>query len=284
MTNAFDDRLVSLEIDVDGQKIKYDQNYYIIAQGTRFTNGNFGECNLRIDNISKKTRDYLVGRTSQWAKNRTTANIFLNVGRASYGTFQMFAGQAIAGSPTQPPDIGLVLRSLSQAALFGYANAFAAPQNATVKDICGQIAQTAGIELDFQAKNNPNIGNYHFTGALAKQIKSLNDLGVSAYIDPSGSTLVVTDINTPRKLPTIEVNAETGMIGVPEITEVGVRVIMLIKNEIKIGSPVKLTSVVNPSVNGNYYIYKLGFQIASRDIPFYWIMDLRPADLALGVQ
>lgn len=281
MTGAFDDRLVNLEIEVDGQKHVYDQSYYIIAEGTRFTNGNFGTCNLRIDNISKKFRDYLIGRTSQWVKNKTVANVRLNVGRESYGTFMMFAGQAMAGSPTQPPNIGLILNSLTGLSQLGFDTSIASPENSTVEDICKQVAKNAGVNLSFKAQNNPVIGNYQFAGVIGKQIKGLSDLGVYAYQDTDG-TLVVTDVQVARDLPVIDVSQETGMVGVPQITQNGVRVNMLIKNEIKIGAPVQLTSKVNPTVNGKYMIYKLGFQLGSRENPFYWVLDLRPIDFALG--
>ena len=283
MTFAFDDRLVTLQIDIEGQSFTFDQSYYMIATGQAYTNGNFGECALRIDNIAKTTRDFLVTKTSQWNLNRTNADISLSVGRASYGTFQIFNGNAIASNPTQPPDIGLTIRSLSKAALLGYPNAFTAPSMATLKTVCEQVAQSAGLTLDFQATTNPNIGNYRFTGAVGKQIQKLNELGVSAYISQSSNVLVVTDYLKPRNLPPVQINAQNGMIGVPEVTEVGVRVKMLINNQVQIGAPAQVTSVANPAANGTFIINKLGYEIASRDTPFYWVLDLTYAPNVLGV-
>ena len=275
MSAAFDNRLITLTIAVNGETIAtYDQNFYIIATGMTYTNGNFGECALRIDNISQQVRDQLVTATSQWGNlNRTPASITLSVGRESYGTFQIFNGNAIASNPTQPPDIGLMIRSLTKANLFGYPNAFTASPMASLKDICQNVAQSIGATLDFQATTNPLIGNYRFTGAQAKQVKKLNDLGINAYFDQASDTLVVTDYNAARELPVIQVNSDTGMIGVPEVTEIGVRARMLITNEIKIGSPVEIKSKINPASNGTYILQRLGFEIASRDVPFYWILD-----------
>lgn len=287
MTGAFDDRLVSLSITIDkdkpgAQTFVFDQSYYIIAQGNRLTNGLFGDCALRIDNIAKQTRDYIVSRTSQWATNKTTAQVSLEVGRESYGTFQLFAGAAVASNPSQPPDIGLTLHSLAGAQYLTYANASLLPQNATLKQICQSVADNLGLQLDFQASQNPLVGNYHFNGSIGKQMQSLSLLGdIWVYMDVP-NTLVVTDAQTSRKLPPVEVNYQTGMVGVPEITEIGARAIVLIKNEIKIGSPVNLKSILNPSINGEYNIFKLGFQIASRDNPFYWVMDMNPKKLSLN--
>ena len=282
--NAFDDRLITLTISLNNEVIAtYDQSFYLIASGRSYTNGICGECSLRLDNISKKVRDQLVTATSQFGNpNRTPAIITLSVGRQSYGTFQIFNGSAIASNPTQPPDIGFSIRSLSAQNLFGIPNAFVAPAMATVQSICQQVANAAGLTLDYQASSNPSIGNYRFTGAIGKQIQKLQALGVSAYIPSNSTTLVVTDYLAPRKLPTLQVNSSTGLIGVPQVSEVGVTAKVLITSEIQLGSPVQLTSALNPAANGLYVLNNLGFEIASRDIPFYWILNMSYQASVLG--
>ena len=153
---------------------------------------------------------------------------------------------------------------------------------ATVQSICQQVANAAGLTLDYQASSNPSIGNYRFTGAIGKQIQKLQALGVSAYIPSNSTTLVVTDYLAPRKLPTLQVNSSTGLIGVPQVSEVGVTAKVLITSEIQLGSPVQLTSALNPAANGLYVLNNLGFEIASRDIPFYWILNMSYQDSVLG--
>jgi hypothetical protein len=271
----FDDRLVTLEISVGEKKLTYNQDFYIIAAGQSFTNGLFGDCAIRIDNISKDDRDYLITKTSQWNDNRENALISLSVGRASFGTFQLFNGHGIASNPSQPPDIGLTIRSLTQAATLGIPNAFSAPTNVKLKDICQRVADDAGLVLDFQVKVNKSINNYRYTGALGKQIQRLNRLGVNAYIAQNSDTLIVTDIGAARDLPIAEINIDTGMIGVPQVNELGATVKVLINEERKIGEPVRITSKINPAVNGDYLVMNLGYEIASRDTPFYWILDLK---------
>lgn len=279
MTQAFDNRLLRLQITLHdtGETFIYDQNYFISAEGINYTSGNFADFAIRIDNIKKSTRDLLINRTSLWSDNRTVADISLEVGRASYGTFQIAVGQSIACTPTQPPDIGLVFKSLSQVGAMGLILSTTASPVATLKSIAQQIATANNLILDWQASDNKTVGNYHFTGAAAIQVKKLQDLGyIDAYIDSTHQSLIVTDNGVPRAVPVINVNATTGMIGVPELTTIGARAKMLINNEVKIGSPVNLQSKINPGVNGNYGIFKLGFEVSSWEQPFYWIMDLRP--------
>lgn len=274
--NAFDDRLVTLTISLNDQVIAtYDQNFYIIATGRSYTNGLGGELSLRIDNISKTVRDQLVTATSQFRNpKKTVATVSLSVGRESYGTFQIFIGVAIACNPTQPPDIGLTIRSLSSQQLWGIPNSFTAPSMASVQSICQQVANAAGLTLDYQATTNPSIGNYRFTGAVGKQIQKLNALGVSAYIPSNSNTLVVTDYLAPRNLPTVQINSSTGLIGVPQVSEVGVTCRVLITNEIQLGAPIQLTSTLNPAANGMYILNNLGYEIASRDTPYYWLLNM----------
>ena len=64
-------------------------------------------------------------------------------------------------------------------------------------------------------------------------------------------------------------NKNTGMIGVPEGTENGVKVMMLFDPQTQIGSKLSLTSEINPVLDGDYNIYKLEFDISSRDTQFY---------------
>ena len=291
MSAAFDDRLFDLQISLDGEVIaNYDQSFYIIATGTRYTNGNFGECALQIDNISKTIRDYIITKTTPWAKSRQNAQIVLSVGRESYGTFVLFSGDMIGANVTQPPDIGLIFRAATGAATIGYANAIAASPSATFLSICQQVAANISaasplpVVLDFQSQfGNKIIGNYQFTGGVTNQVNKLMELeDVTAYIE--NGKLVVRDIGVPRQDVPIQINSQTGMIGVPQITELGVRVKMLIKNNVILGSPVTVTSVLNPMANGNFYVIKLAFEVASRDTPFYWIMDLTPANNALWYQ
>lgn len=280
--SAFDDRLVTLEIEIEGETFSFDQNYYILATGTKFTDGSLGECAVRIDNISKKTRDFLVNKTSPWIVPRSYVNMTLSVGRKSKGPFVLFRGQASATNPSQPPDIGLTFTSLTMSALLGNIGTLNAGATTTLKAIAGQIAAQLpnpvtgqpGIPLDYQATYNPNIRNYSFNGAVIKQVDKLNSMGgINAFID--NNVLVVVDAGQARLGGPIIVNKLNGMIGVPEVNELGVSARILIGDEIRPGDAVTIQSDLNPAANGTFTVYKLGFDVASRAEPFYWNLDMR---------
>ena len=84
---------------------------------------------------------------------------------------------------------------------------------------------------------------------------------------------MVKDALIPISGTTRILSAETGMIGIPEFTERGIKVKFLIDNQTKLGSAIDIRSQQYPAANGIYVIYKLGFQIASRDTPFYYIAE-----------
>lgn len=293
MTQAFDNRLVSLSISTDdGTVLTYDQNYYIIATGSKYTDGTLGECALRIDNIAKKTRDYLVSKCSPWiVPQRSYVNLTLDVGRQSRGTFRLFEGQATAGNPTQPPNIGLTFTSLTNSALLGNIGTLNTGPTSSLQFICQQIAAqlpntitgTPGIPLDYTATYNPTVSNYNFIGPLIRQVDNINEIGgVNAAI--VNNVLVVVDQGTGRGNTPIILNASTGMVGVPVTTELGVNVRALIGVEIRPFDLVTVQSSVNPAANGTFVVYKLGYDIASRDTPFYWNIELRAQQNVLGAQ
>ena len=277
----FDDRLVTLTIKIGNDTYTFDQEYYIAATGIIFTGGLFGQSTIKIDNISKQVLDTLITKTTVWRPNRTTANVSLSIGRASYGTFEIFNGGAIASNPSQPPNIGMIIQSNTLSTILGQPNAFTAGSMTTIKSLCQSLAQSFNVPLVYEATSQQQVGNYHFVGPLSKQIMKINDLGI-VKVSYVNSQIVVTDLGAARKLPVVQVDTDHGLIGVPEVTEKGVRVKVLITNEIKLGSPVTVTSTVNPAANGNFTIFKLGYEIASRDTPFYYVLDLQPNPLTLG--
>lgn len=296
MANAFDDRIVILEVQLigsDGQPASdpfiFDQSYFILATGTRFTDGSLGECAIRIDNISKKTRDFLVTKTSPWVTPRLYANLTLSVGRKSKGAFILFSGQASASNPSQPPDIGLTFVSLTMSAMLGNIGSLNAGATSTAKSIAQQIAAglpnpvtgTPGIPLDYQAETNPNIRNYSYNGALIKQVDRLNAIGgINAFID--NNILVIVDQDKPRSSQPLVINKLNGMIGIPEVNSLGVTAKVLIGPEILPWQAVTVQSDLNPAANGTFIVYRLGFDIASRAAPFYWNLDMRAQQNVIG--
>ena len=268
--NEFDPRIVRVGIEVNGA-IKTYENVYLSASGTKYANSNQNEAEVNLVNLDTDTRNFILTETSPFNKNRTQKKVYVYAGRKSYGTFLVYSGNIITSVPSQPADIWLTLKCLTGNYQKGNIVARNKPATATLKDIATQIASDIGSSLNFQATDK-QIGNYTFTGSALKQIDKLGEMGsVRAYQD--NDTLTVQDMNVPLNGKIQKVNLTNGMIGLPDITEQGIKVKILLNPDTALGGILNVTSKINPSANGNYLIYKLGFDIANRDIPFYWIVE-----------
>ena len=134
--------------------------------------------------------------------------------------------------------------------------------------IAKQIAAASGMSIDFQATDKL-ISNYAFSGSAVQQINKLAEMGdVHAFFD--GSTVVVVNKNTPRRSIMRVVNKNNGMIGIPEITEYGIKVKFLADHTTQIGGSIVLQSEMHPLANGTFMINRLEFDIANRETPFYF--------------
>jgi hypothetical protein len=274
VTAAFDDRLVSVSfVLANNQIITYNEDFWISAFGTKYQNWNAGDCEVRLDNIDLVTRNNIITQTSPLNPQRAPVQMQLLAGRKSLGAFVMFQGGVIATNPTQPPDIGLVARSLTLSLQLANIVNTTMPSTTNLSTISQQVANQLGVRLDFRATDK-QVDNYSFTGAALKQVGKIADAGnYVAFVD--GDTLVVLDNGQPRNAAPIQINSSTGMLGVPEITESGVRVRVLINGQIRVGDQIQVTSDINPAANGLYNIFLLHFEVASRETPFYWNIEAK---------
>lgn len=268
--NEIDPRLVRVGIEIDGQ-IKYYEDVAIVATGTKYGGENENEAEIKISNMTKETRDYLLTELSPFNKNRKTKKVYLDVGRVSYGYTRIYVGDVIATKVSQPPDISIDLKCATADSQKGNIVARSQPGTSGIKQIAAQAAKDMGLNLVYEAADK-QVSNYSFSGGAAKQVGKIGQMGgVNAYIDDD--KLVVKPAGDPLQNTMRILNIDTGMIGQPEITEKGIKVTYLIDAESKLGGGLEIQSKMNPAVTGVYTIYKLSFNITNRDVPFYFIAE-----------
>lgn len=268
---ALDPRIVKISIEVNGQLKTYSSPLALTATDTKYGNALQNECVATIDNLDRETQDYLLTETSPYNFNRTPKILTVESGRESYGTSVIYRGNIVSVIVGQPSDITVTLKCLTGNFVKGNIITRNQPGQATYRQICEQIALDTGTILNFQATDK-NISNYSFAGAALDQISVAGNLGsYNVFID--NDTLVVKDAAIPVSGSIRILSAETGMLGIPEFTERGIKIKFLIDNQTRLGSAIDVRSVQYPATNGIYVIYKLGFQIASRDNPFYYIAE-----------
>lgn len=284
--NELDPRVVRVSVEINGQLKVFESSdelgFFITSRGCKYANPLQNEAEVEIANLTKADRDYLLTETSPFNLNRTPKKIIIEVGRKSTGTNKIFEGNIAACIPTQPPDIILNFKCMTGQFLKGKIVSASQPGTTKLSNIAKGVAASTGLELNFQAKDK-NISNYAYTGASLKQVDKLGSVGaVNAYVDDN--QLIVKDINLPLQGTERILNENSGMIGIPQITEQGVKATMLMDNQTKLGGALKIESVIYPTINGQYVIYKLGWAIASREQPFYWIAEaIRHSDSGQAV-
>lgn len=282
MADELDPRIVRVGIEISGQ-IKYYDGLNITASGTKYANANQNECEVKITNLDKATHDYLLSETSPFNQNRTPKRLIVEAGRKSTGASLVYSGDIVDAKGTQPPDIQVCIKA--KTGNFDKGNIIGRSKNGQTQlsNIARDVANDLGLKLDFQAKDK-QISNYSHSGAALRQVDKLGTTGaVSAYIN--NGVLVVKDFNIPLKGKARVLNLDTGMVGIPEFTEQGIKAKMLFDNQTDLGYGLNITSIMNPAANGLYVVYKVGFELATRDTAFYLIAEATRADgtIANGV-
>lgn len=274
MVSAFDPRIVQVGIDINGESLLFE-GLDIRASGTKFYSPTNSRCSIRISNLTREHRNYIMTKATPLnapGHQRQPINVTLDVGRESYGTFRLFEGAAWAFGATQPPDIGITLESITNNLSNSLIDTTSFGALVPLKTIAQKIADQNKLRLDFKVTNNKNIANYSYNGPVGKQVQKLAEMGgVNATVDVN-STLLVRDAGVPRSDTVILIDQIGGMVGVPQPNMAGVIVKTLINSSIQIGSQVNIQSVINPSVDGLYYVRSISFDVANRDKPFWYTL------------
>lgn len=238
------------------------------ASGTKYANPLQNECTVSIDGLNATTRNWLLTETSPYNKRKQPARLILEAGRISTGVFRLFFGDIVSAESSSPPDVTLSLKAKTGngSARDIVTTSFGAMSK--LSDIAARIARDCGVRLDFQATDK-YVANWYFCGATLKLVERLQDAGgVKAFIDDD--VLYVKDADKAVKGRIKIVNQNSGMVGLPKGTEKGLDVSWLIDGESSLGGTLRLESKFNPTLNGDYLIEQLKFNIASHDNPFFY--------------
>lgn len=267
-----DPRIIRVGVEIRGQ-LQFYEGLAVTAKGEKMANANQNEATITITNLAGDVRDYLTTECSPFNANRTRKRVIVEAGRRSYGTFVLFAGDITAVTAGQPPDITVTIKALTGDYDKGIIIARTQPGTALLSVIAAQIANDLALALAFEATDR-QIASWTFTGGALRQVDLLSSVGrVNAFID--NDRLVVKNLNQPLVGMTRIVDMNSGMIGKPEFTEHGIRVKFLIDNLTHLGGELLVRSTTTPSANGRYEIYKLSFDVASRDMPFYYVAEAK---------
>lgn len=273
--DELDPRLLQIIIEIGANTHTFDQQLTIYAQGVLFANELLDTCEVTIYNLDRATQDYLLNATSPYTPNHEPKYLTILAGRKSYGTTLIYKGSILVSSVSQPPDIGITFRCLSAPNFSNTVYSTGAPGISSANEILQRLANRMNAQLTNQANNLPMLSNYSFTGTAQQEMAYLNTFGNYTVFLTKGNTdlLFVRDIFTYLTGVLRVVSEANGMIGIPEWTELGAKVTFLIDSKTTVGSYIDIDSKRYPTFSGRYGIFKLGFSLASRDTPFYYIAD-----------
>ena len=273
--DELDPRLLEIVIEIGANRHVFDQRLTIRAQGVLFANALLDTCEVTIFNLDRSVQDYLLNATSPYTPNHEPKFLTVMAGRKSYGTTLIYKGTILVSVVSQPPDIGITFRCLSEPNFSNTVYSITSPGIANATQFWQQFANRIGAQLSNQVRKPPMISNFSFTGNPKQELIYWNQFGNVTMFLTKGNTdiLVVKDVFA-YLTGTLRVVSETnGMIGIPEWTELGARVTFLIDSKTTVGSYIDIDSKKYPSFSGRYGIFKLGFNLASRETPFYYIAE-----------
>lgn len=266
MIDELDPRILRIGIEVGG-RLKMYEGLQLTASGTKYANANQNECEVTLTNLDKATRDYILTETSPFNLNPKRKKLIVEAGRQSTGASMVYEGDIVSAVGSQPPDIQVTIKAKTgdydKGNIVGRSKGGKTPLSA----IARSVADDLGVQLDFQAQEK-QIGNYSHSGAALKQVDRLGTAGaVQAYVN--NGVLVVKDLGVPLKGRARVLNIDTGLVGIPEFTEQGIKARMLYDNQTDLGYGLDVTSIMLPAANGVYVVYKLQFELSNRDEPWY---------------
>lgn len=264
-------RKIRVSIELDDETKVYEGSgtgFNIRAKGTKYTNPLQNTCEITIVGMKKETRDFLLSETSPFNKNRKTKRVVLEVGRQSIDYFQLFVGDITDCTMGIAPDLAITIKAKTNNANNLKVITFSGGDLVDTKEIAQNVADKSKLKLDYQAEIK-HVSSYSYSGSLAKMMISLADAtGGSVFIDDD--TLYVKEKDKPLNNKKRVLNMNSGMVGMPSYTKQGVQVTYLIMGESELGGQLEIESKFNESLNGDYIIDQLQYEVATHDNPFFY--------------
>lgn len=280
---AMDPRLLRARFyfDEGNDTVEYGEDYEISFSCSKnvFSYQNMGRIEIR--NVRASVRSELLSQFNQFTQ-RTMKTPFLPVdvmaGRRSYGPSLVYAGNVIKCSLLPPPDIGLVIEVATNQLDKTKWVTYWPQRPISYGNLCKWAATTLGLTPEIHITDaifNAPVqnflgGNQCVLEAIPVYIQRYYPDQVVAFVD-SGSLVVKMINEVVPSLGTVELGYGTPLpfIGIPEWTEFGVKGKVLFTPNLRLGCAVKANSIMNPTINGDYVVGKIDYELTSRQTPFY---------------
>lgn len=195
----------------------------------------------------------------------------------------IYKGEITKAMPSEPPDVWLKCEART-----GYFNnqkvvSLGFNGKLSVKELCGKIAESLKVALNFTATSNKSLDGFTHNGGATDAIGKLNDLGGVVAFEDDGELTVMDAVNPGSNAGGYMrvINRQSGMIGLPQVDHMGVKVKMLLDPAFKVGSRIRVESDMMRKINGEYWSYAITHSGELRGKEFYTEIEARRTDILL---
>lgn len=270
--NAEDGEALQMEKKLKGLNIRFRITVY--AQ-----NGMASDARIEVYNLNRKDLGFL----STIARTYLQKNYLFRLYAGYEGEEKMlFSGRALEAVPDSYPDVILNINGMSGIEWWG-ENIEVAKDSSTVMDLIDHAAKQMGYQVNIDdnlRKNNALLNkvqpNFSFTGSPMDLLEECQQMmgGVSTdpqtvFMSVSNEQINIWSPSVPNSNKKLLISKETGMIGLPQPTETGCKVKILMNTGIKTGDIVELKSERIDLLNGDYYVIGITHEGETRGNSWY---------------
>ena len=255
----------------------------------------FGKGRVSICGLDKETIQQLTSFVDYGTTLNERKLIKLEAG---YGEKKalIFNASILSAIPTMPPDIWLNCDVINSYELQQSYISLTIEEGLSLQEYCETIAKKIGVNLEMRIKDEnyltSKMSDLAYYGNIFGLINTIENKfpikaikkeygNIVAYID-NGSLIVdysvIPNSDERAKEQTIkEINQDTGMVGLPEISMAGylVNITTLLNPEIRTGEIINLKSSQIPSANGLYSVIGITYNGEFRGNNWYTTLTCR---------
>lgn len=288
---ALSNRVLKVTISLPGGDVVLDQGLQLDISVYKAALAIQSRATVTAMGLSTTLRQQLLSQFTAWNKRKVETGgadpnwIGIKVeagyavespnGGVNNQTAVVFVGQIVLVDPVSgPPNIGVRITCYTRQVDKTKFVTVPSPEAPTFQQYVVWAAGQMGFGDKLTFDCSPDIANRiiqnpsrstYVASALLIDIQNTFRPDVAAFVD--NDQLIVKDRN--RIINVGAISNVTEFIGTPVWTEWGVTWTTLMDPTVALAQAAKLTSIMNPGVNGTYVITELEYQLSSRSNPFY---------------
>lgn len=246
---------------------------------TYVQSGMASDARIEVYNLNRKDLGFL----STIARTYLQKNYLFRLYAGYEGEEKLlFSGRALQAVPDSYPDVILNINGMSSIEWWG-ENIDTTKEKVTVMDLIDYVAKQIGYQVNIDEKlrkNNELLNkvqdNFSFTGSPMDLLQQCQQMmgGVSSdpqtvFMSISNEQINIWSPSVPNGNKKLLISKETGMIGLPQPTETGCQVKILMNTGVVAGDIVELKSDRIDLLNGDYYVIGITHEGETRGTSWY---------------